>query len=469
MLGYNDDAKCQEWITKLTVSPTTVPNFTFNQGILRHKGRVVIGGNIALHQKIFSTFHSSAPGGHSGEKSTLARLKLVFYWPGMKEQIIKWIKECAVCMKNKAEHCPYPGLLQPLPIPEMAWTHISMDFVEGLPKSEGKNMILLVVDRLTKYAHFIACSHPYTTTDIVQLFTDHIFKLHGLPSVIVTDRDPIFTSKVWQGMFQNLKVSLHLCSAYHPQTDGQIERVKQCLENYLRCMTFAAPKKWFHWLSLSEWWYNTSFHTSLQVTPFQALYGFPPPMIAETVLPDCPDDTAKEHLRNRDKALQVIKDNLAKAQARTKHQADKHRTEREFAVGDIVYLKIQPYRHTSLSIHKSVKLHSKFYGPFRVLERIGKAAYKLLLPEGCQLHPVFHVSQLKKHLGSHAVPSPELPLIDAKGNVKVAPEEILERRLIPRNNEPVVQWRIKWVNLPASEASWEDANFIRKVFPSFHP
>jgi ribosomal protein L21E len=205
------------------------------------------------------------------------------------------------------------------------------------------------------------------------------------------------------------------------------------------------------------------------MTPFQALYGFPPPMVAEVILPDCPDITAQEQLRNRKLALQVIKDNLLKAQARIKQQADKHRTEREFTVGDMVYLKIQPYRHTSLSTHKSLKLHSKFYGPFRVLARIGKTAYKLLLPPGCTLHDVFHVSQLKKHIGPQVVPSTELPLIDAKGTIKVAPDTILDRRMIPRNNEPVTQWLIKWVNMPESQATWEDAAFIRRVFPAFHP
>jgi len=116
-----------------------------------------------------------------------------------------------------------------------------------------------------------------------------------------------------------------------------------------------------------------------------------------------------------------------------------------------------------------LKLHSRFYGPFRVMERIGKTTYRLLLPENCQLHPVFHVSQLKKHIGSTVVPSSELPLVDDKGNIKVAPFQLLERRLIPRNNEPVVQWKIHWSNLPETEATWEDADFIRKVFPSFNP
>jgi len=387
----------------------------------------------------------------------------------MHKQVKDYVRTCPVCQKNKAEHLPYPGLLEQLPVADMAWTHISMDFVEGLPKSNDKDVILVVVDRFTKYAHFLSLSHPFTVQDVINLFIDNVFKLHGPPAVIVTDRDRIFTSNLWQALFKSMDIKLHLSSAYHPETDGQTERVNQCLENYLRCMCFATPKKWHSWLSLAEWWYNSSYHTSLNMTPFQALYGFPPPMVAEVVLPDCADDKAKEILQNRQLAQQVIKDNLKKAQSRIKAQADKHRSERVLEVGDMVYLKIQPYRHTSLSLHRSLKLHSKFYGPFRVLEKIGKVAYKLLLPNGCLLHPVFHVSQLKKHLGPLVIPTPDLPLVDKNGNIKVAPETILERRLIPRNNEPVVQWLIKWINLSVQEATWEDADFIRRIFPSFHP
>lgn len=234
-------------------------------------------------------------------------------------------------------------------------------------------------------------------------------------------------------------------------------------------MCFTSPKRWFHWLSLAEWWYNTSYHTFLNLTPFEALYGFPPLQIAKDIIPDCPGLPVPEQLRNRQVALQTIKDTLTKAQARMKNQANKHRSDREFHVGDMVYLKIQPYRQTSLRTHRCLKLHSKFYGPYRVLARIGKAAYKLLLPEGCQLHDTFHVSQLKKHVGPSVVPIQELPLVDAKGTIKVAPAELLDRRMIPRNNEPVIQWLIKWVNLPEADTTWEDTDFIRKVFPSFHP
>jgi transposase InsO family protein len=151
----------------------------------------------------------------------------------------------------------------------MAWPLISMDFVEGLPKAQGKNVILVVVDRFTKYANFIAISHPYTAQDVVDAYIINVSKLHGLPRVIVTDRDPIFTSSVWQSLFKNLGVELHLSSAYHPPTCGQTERVNQCLENYLRCMCFNGPKRWIYWLSLAEWWYNSSYHTSLNMTPFR--------------------------------------------------------------------------------------------------------------------------------------------------------------------------------------------------------
>lgn len=467
--SYDQDDKCLELPTKLSIDPQAAPDYTLSNGLLRHKGKLVIGNSGQLRTQLLENFHQSALGGHSGERATYQRMKLIFYWPKMHQQVKEYIKNCAVCQKNKSEHVPYPGLLQPLPIPDRAWTHISMDFVEGLPKSNGKDVILVIVDRFSKYSHFLALSHPYTVKDVIQLFSDNILKLHGPPSVIVTDRDRIFTSTLWQSLFKSLKITLHISSSYHPETDGQTERVNQCLENYLRCMCFATPTKWFFWLSLAKWWYNTSYHTSLNMTPFQALYGFPPPMVAEVVLPDCPNDTAKEILQNRQLAHQLIKDNLQKTQSRIKHQADKHRTERSFQVGEMVYLKVQPYRHSSLSIHHSLKLHSKYYGPFLILEKIGKVAYHLLLSDGCQLHSVFHVSQLKKHLGPKAIPTPDLPLIDDKGNIKVAPTAVLQRRMIPRNNEPVVQWLIHWSNLPESEATWEDASFIRKVFPSFHP
>uniref|UniRef100_A0A0E0CJ49 Integrase catalytic domain-containing protein n=1 Tax=Oryza meridionalis TaxID=40149 RepID=A0A0E0CJ49_9ORYZ len=321
----------------------------------------------------------------------------------------------------------------------MAWTHITMDFIEGLPKSSNKEVIWVIVDRFTKYAHFIALSHPFTSEDILELFKTHFYKFHGLPLVIASDRDRIFTSNLWKDIFAATGVKLHFSGAYHPQTDGQSERVNQCLEAYLRCLTYARPTKWYSLLPQAEWWYNTNFHTSLNMTPYEALYGQKPALLEESLLPASMLEGVRN--RNQEKAvlMDTVKASLAKAQARMKYYADLHRSERTLDVGDMAYLKFQLYRHNSLGLHNSLKLHSRYYGPFRVLERIGQVAYKLLLPPISQIHPVFHISQLKKHLGPTAVPEQGLPLIDQHGNILTAPAAVLERRLIPRNNEPVVQ------------------------------
>ena len=225
--------------------------------------------------------HSSAIGGHSGMRATYQRIKRLFYWQGLKQWVETKVASCPICQRSKHENCKYPGLLDPLPTPDMAWAHISMDFVEGLPKSQGKEVILVVVDRLTKFAHFIPLAHPYSVTTVAQAFIDNVLKLHGPPLAIVSDRDRIFTSNLWKSIFSALQVQLRYSSAYHPQPDGQTERLNQCLETYLRCMTSAEPMKWAAWLSLAEFWYNTTYHTSLKMTPFQALYGFPPPLISE--------------------------------------------------------------------------------------------------------------------------------------------------------------------------------------------
>lgn len=166
----------------------------------------------------------------------------------------KFVSECVICQQAKPDRSKYPGLLQPLPTPSASWQYISMDFIEGLPKSKGKDCILVVVDRFTKYSHFLPLSHPFTAAGVAKLFFDHIYRLHGLPESIVSGRDKVFTSSFWQELFKLTRVSLCLSSSYHPQSDGQTERVNQCLETFLRCYVHACPTKWLDWLSAAEYW-----------------------------------------------------------------------------------------------------------------------------------------------------------------------------------------------------------------------
>ena len=191
--SYKGDTKCSDLIAKLAIDPTTHPPYTLTSGVLRYKGKIMIGNKSELKTSLLTSFHKSELGGHSGERATYHRLKILFTWPGMRKVVQTFVQRCPVCQLNKAQHVHPPGLLQPLQVPDFAWTHISMDFVEGLPKSEHKDMIV-VVDRFTKYAHFVAMRHPITVKIVAQAFTDNIFRLHGLPTVIVTYRDRIFTS-----------------------------------------------------------------------------------------------------------------------------------------------------------------------------------------------------------------------------------------------------------------------------------
>jgi hypothetical protein len=202
LTSYEGDPKCKELEEQLRLHPAAISNFTLTNGILRYKTRIYVGASFELRNQLIDSFHNSALGGHSGERVTYTKLKSLFHWPRMRAAVSAFIKICPVCQLNKTENVPYPDLLQPLPIPDMAWQHVTMDFIKALPKSEGKNIILVVVDKLTKYAHFMPMCHSSTTRTVVQLFIDNVFKLHGLPLAIITNRDGIFTSQMWQDLFK---------------------------------------------------------------------------------------------------------------------------------------------------------------------------------------------------------------------------------------------------------------------------
>ena len=306
------------------------------------------------------------------------------------KDVQEYISQCDNCQRNKSEHVPYPGLLQPVPIPSQTWEMITMDFVEGLPQSQRFNCILVIIDKFTKYAHFLSLSHPFTALEV--LYLSQVFKLHGAPKSIISDRDKVFTGNVWQELMKLLGTGVQLSTAYHPESDGQSERLNQCLEQYLRCMCFMKPKSWILWLLLAEWWYNTSHHSALGMTPFQALYGYKPPGFAWDASSLAKVPTVEQLLKEREQLSRLLTDQLEKAQQRMKYYADKKRIEREFQIGDEVYLKLQPYKQTSLALRNNLKLSSRYYGPYTVIARISKVAYKLQLPSTSKLHPIFHVS-----------------------------------------------------------------------------
>jgi hypothetical protein len=465
--SYVTDAVAQDKLRALAIHSPDAQGFELQQGLIKVHGKVWVGANSALHTKLISAFHNSAVGGHSGMLPTYKRLKRLFSWPGMKTEVDDFVRQCSTCQQAKHDHTKPAGLLQPLPIPSGIWRELTMDFVEGLPMSDGANVIMVVVDRLTKYAHLVPLKHPFTASTVAQAFLDSVVKLHGVPLSIVSDRDKIFVSRLWKELFASLGTKLQFTMAYHPQTDGQSERVNQCIEMFLRCFVHDSPKQWRRWLPLAEFWYNSSHHSAIGTSPFKALYGCEPNLGAMPTLDEDNLTEAGLMLRDRQTQLDRLKLHLAAAQNRMKLQADRHRSDKEYSVGDKVYLKLQPYAQSSVVNRPCPKLAFKFFGPYEILARVGTRAYRLALPAASLIHPVFHISQLKEFVPDHTPVFHDLPKIVELDIIDTVPEAILDRRLVKKGSAAIPQGLIKWKNIDADSATWEDLSVLRARFPDF--
>lgn len=365
-------------------------------------GIVLLGGRIFLPSSstLWPQVLAQANGvGHEGVQKTLQRLRASFATPRDNKLVRDYIRSCSVCQRNKTEHLHPAGLLQPLEVPKAVWADIAMDFVEGFPKVAGKSVILTVVDRFSKYAHFIARCHPYTAMTVAQAFFDQIVRLHGLPHSIVSDRDPVFTSNFWQELFRLLGSELRLSSTFHPQTDGQSEVTNRIITVYLRCLAGDRPKTWLRWLPWAEYCFHTSYQTALKTTPFQVVYGCEPPAL----IPFQPGSSrvvaVERQMQDRDIFLSEIRERLLQAQDHMKHAYDAHHRLLEFEVGDWVWLRLNQRAAATLRDAAPSKLAPKYFGPYEVLARIGSVSYRLRLPPKARLHDVFHVVFLKKFEG----------------------------------------------------------------------
>jgi hypothetical protein len=209
--------------------------------------------NQGLVEKILEEYHNAPIGGHAGVVRTLARIKAQFYWPKMKEDIKKYVLQCIICQQAKSINVVPAGLLQPLPIPNHVWEDVAMDFITGMPSSRGFTVIMVVIDRLTKYSHFVPQKSDYSSKSVAEAFMEHVVRLHGMPKSIVSDRDKVFTSAFWKQLFKLQGTTLAMSTSYHPQMDGQSEAINKCLEMYLRCFTFDNPKGWYKILVWAEY------------------------------------------------------------------------------------------------------------------------------------------------------------------------------------------------------------------------
>ncbi|KAJ0907443.1 putative nucleotidyltransferase, Ribonuclease H [Helianthus annuus] len=460
---FATDPAGQRLVQQLISEPSVFPHHSVRDGLVFLKGRIMVPPVTSIRRDLLAEFHSSTLGGHSGIHATFKRLSTSFTWLGMKRDVTKCIKECSVCQAIKSPaHKPY-GLLQPLPIPSDTWQDLSMDFITNLPLSKGKSHIWVIVDRLSKFAHFIPLPPHYTSITLATLFMKDIYRLHGLPKTIVSDRDPTFLSHFWKALFDQMGTKLLYSSAYHPPTDCQTEVVNRCLENYLRAFVFDKPSSWERFLFLAKFSYNTSYHTSINMTPFKALYGRDVNTLHHYTPGSNPNASIDLSLTIHQQLLIALKSSLEQARSRMTKQVNQKHLDKDFNIGDFVYLKLQKYRQHSVQHRKIQKLSKRFFGPYKVLQRIGKVAYRLELPPTSKIHPVFHVSLLKECHGS-VHPQPDSLENFEAAEVSLLPEAILDSRTDADNN---TQLLIKWEKLPLEDATWEDEVAMKELYPFF--
>jgi hypothetical protein len=444
------------------VKEGTIRRYWLEDGLLYAKGHRLYVPAGPIRRELLKESHDSRWAGHPGRERMLALLSRSYYWPKMKEEVELYAKTCLVCQQDKAEQRKDAGLLQPLPVPERPWASVSMDFIGGFPKVEGMGAVMVVVDRLSKYAVFIAVPSNCPAEMAARLFFTHVVKIFGLPEDIVSDRDPRFTGRFWTALFNMLGSELKFSTGYHPQTDGQTERVNALLEDYLRHYASTSQKNWLELLDVAQFAYNMHKSSATGMSPSELVFGQQPlaphEVAAQKTGGKCP--AAYRFARDRQELLEQAKDSLAKARQRMKKFADEKRRPLEFAVGDMVMLKLP---HKVLRkfrrgiIHKG--LMPKYDGPFEVMKRVGSVAYKLKLPERLKIHPTFHVSLLKPYHGDLEEPARNKPRrappnVHKEFELKV--EKILDHK---REGQHKKNWRnfflVQWKGLPASEATWE--------------
>ncbi|WZY72146.1 hypothetical protein YC2023_004386 [Brassica napus] len=436
-------------------------------GMYMYRNRVCVPDDKLLRKEILQQAHNSRFSIYPENTKMYKDLKRYYHWTGMKKDVATFVSQCQTCQMVKAEHQVPSGLLQNLPLPEWKWDMVTMDFVTGLPTTlGGRNAIWVIVDRLTKSAHFIAIKKTDGADQLAQIYLREIVRLHGVPVSIVSDRDTKFTSAFWKAFQKALGTKVHMSTAYHPQTNGQSESTIQTLEDMLRACVLDWEGNWGKYLPLAEFAYNNSYHSSIEMAPYEALYGracrtplcwtevgerrdLDPAMVQETV-----------------EQVEMLKSRLKVAHDRQKSYADKRHKDLEFQVGDLVYLKMRTFQGGSKT-RKLKKLKPRFMGPYPILERIGAVAYRLgLSAELSDFHDVFHVSVLRK-----VVREPELilqqPPRDLGKNLSALcqPVQILDRQVKAVQGMMTSFVRVRWERDGIHEETWETETQMRIDYP----
>ncbi len=421
---------------------------TLKDGLWYYKHRLCIPDDADLRHSFLHDAHDAPFSGHQGKHTTMDVLARHVWWPRMAADVDSYVRACHSCQLNKPSSLVPAGLLQPLPIPTTCWDSVSVDFMTGLPRtSKGHDAICVFVDRLSKYVHIIPTKMSNSAIQFATVFKDNIFRLHGIPKTLVSDRVPRFTSDFWRELFRQLGSLLNLSTAYHPQTDGQTENANRHISAYIRHYISPYQTDWDTHLTCAEFALNNHRSSTTRFTPFYMVYGRHPntPITLTNKVVAVRDDSTPlsvdAFIRNWHMDLQTAKASMETAQQRQQRYANLHRRDIHFEPGDYVYIDAHDINIRT----KAKKFKQRWIGPHKVTHRTGAVTYRIQLPPNLKrIHPIFHVSKLKAHKTSDLNPPVIAPPIDldTDNDVEYPMLEILESRTFGRAQIP--QYKVSW-------------------------
>ena len=430
---------------------TPTSPYSWHDGLLCYKTTIYIPETLRLD--VLRMHHDDPLAGHFGIAKTIELLSRNYWFPKLSAYVKNYVSTCDLCSRSKhSRHMKY-GELLPLPVPSKPWKGITCDFIVDLPPSNGYDALLVFVDRLTKMIHLIPCNKASDAPQFARMFLDHIVRLHGLPESIVSDRGAIFTSHFWKTLTKLLNINGRLSTSFHPQTDGQTERINQIAEQYLRMYCNYQQDDWYYHLSLAEFAYNNAYQSSIQCSPFYANYGFHPEFHVNLQHNEATNiPAAKEYAEQLAQHHERLVENVKQAQNSQAQYYDAKHKRIEFAVKDKVWLLSSNIR----TERPSKKLDWKRLGPFTITERIGLQAYRLNLPQSMKIHPVFHISLLEPYKpstipGRFQDPPPPVVIND---EYEWEVEHILDS--IFRHGK--LWYKVHWRGYSTSEDSWQPAS-----------
>jgi transposase InsO family protein len=462
--GYKDDHRLKP-IYESCLQESPPSNYSLVDGVLCMQRNdtllVCIPSNSDIRLSLLHDAHDSAIAGHFGFEKTYGHLHSRFFWPSMAKDTKLYVLTCESCQRTKPSNQPPAGLLQPLPIPDRPWQTVTMDFVGPLPKTpRGFDSITVFVDKLTKQVHFVPSHTTDSASQVARIFFDQVFRLHGMPTTIVSDRDTKFTSRFWKELSRLMDVHLAMSTAFHPQTDGQTERANRTLITMLRNFVDQRQSNWDLLLSAAEFATNNATNASTGVSPFFLNSGSHPnmPMSLLTPAPG-PNPLVNEFVQAQSEALILAKESLAVAQERQAASADIHRREHDFKIGDRILLNLENITLPSDRTRTSQKLLARFAGPHTIIEQLSPVSFRLDLPPSMKIHPVFHVDRFRHYHPSPAELGPRTParpppvIIEDEEEYEV--EAIADHRKVNNKMEFLLQWqgysREDWTWEPESE------------------